>query len=723
VLSDKTAAAGIPSTAMQPQALELDALEDYLTLSQPGSARERDKRVAEVLDGSIETVDEGSLNAFREAARRRIRETAPALADFEVGTITLPTGLGKTFSGITGAFSLRDELHKRSSTSQKPVVVYALPYTSIIEQTREHFEDERIFNADPAGREFTVHHYLTDTVTYADGEDDPRTGQTNLDISRPDAQLLGESWRAGVVLTTFVQLFESLAGPTNAQGLKLSALQNSVIILDEPQAIPKSWWGATRRLVRLLLDQYDARVISMTATQPTLFTEGDFETISLLDGRDDDDSQSKSLTFEERAYNAVPRVRYRIDESVGTFSPERRTDPVTHSDAAGRLVDDALSTNGESRSVLSVCNTIASSRELTERVVDDLEGRGRTVTHIGDTLETVLERLDRVSGELPDPDRVTTVVLQELGCTRTGDGSQTVWTAPDIEDAAYVGTFNSRYRPLDRRILIRIADTLSTLGVPFVFVSTQAIEAGVDISFARAYRDIGPLDSIVQTAGRCNRSFEWGTEGGMVTVWTLASPESDARDITEETPPAKYIYSEGGHLRFIAELLLDIGSESGSESVAATALERKAVPQYFEGIEERPFSRDELIEYIDDCEAETLGRESLINQDYQTVDILVAVTDADRKRIEDLAEAFSRFRGAGFEKLDDLVDLRVSVPVRDLEENLTDHVRVDHTGRGDTEGVDVFVHSGTEATGEYALNRGGFLSDVDDGLAGRFTLS
>jgi len=66
--------------------------------------------------------------------------------------------------------------------------------------------------------------------------------------------MLGEAWRDGTVLTTFVQLFESLAGPTNRQGLKLPSLESSIIILDEPQALPKDWWGAIQRLLDIVTD-------------------------------------------------------------------------------------------------------------------------------------------------------------------------------------------------------------------------------------------------------------------------------------------------------------------------------------------------------------------------------------------------------------------------------------------------------------------------------------
>ncbi|OQX06466.1 MAG: hypothetical protein BWK80_50685 [Desulfobacteraceae bacterium IS3] len=54
-----------------------------------------------------------------------------------------------------------------------------------------------------------------------------------------------------------------------------------------------------------------------------------------------------------------------------------------------------------------------------------------------------------------------------------------------------------------------------------IVVSTQLIEAGVDVSFRNVYRDFGPLDSVVQVAGRCNRNGEYGELGGEMTLINL----------------------------------------------------------------------------------------------------------------------------------------------------------------------------------------------------------
>lgn len=84
---------------------------------------------------------------------------------------------------------------------------------------------------------------------------------------------------------------------------------------------------------------------------------------------------------------------------------------------------------------------------------------------------------------------------------------------------------SSRLCPAHRfAVLANVRQRLdSTNPQPCRLVSTQLIEAGVDVDFPAVFRAFGPLDSIIQTAGRCNR--EGRMPGlGRVTVFHPADP-------------------------------------------------------------------------------------------------------------------------------------------------------------------------------------------------------
>ena len=71
---------------------------------------------------------------------------------------------------------------------------------------------------------------------------------------------------------------------------------------------------------------------------------------------------------------------------------------------------------------------------------------------------------------------------------------------------------------------------------PVICISTQLIEAGVDISMACVIRALGGLDSIAQAAGRCNRH---GEKEGKGQVWVLNLQEQDFTQILPDIQAGK----------------------------------------------------------------------------------------------------------------------------------------------------------------------------------------
>jgi len=707
-LADKTHAMDVPEEyVFDLETLDKDAIEHHIA-----SLR------ADLPDSG----QTATLNDERERARRQaVKGVHNWLTDGRetpsIATLTLPTGLGKTFTGLSAAFETRNILGQNGDTDSP--IIYALPYTSIIEQTKEIFENPDLWGADPQASALTVHHYLSETVVY-------RSGHAHADIDDTDAdetaRFLGETWRDGTILTTFVQLFESLTGPTNGQGLKLSALHNSVVILDEPQALPKDWWDGIKRLLELLTEEYDARVIAMTATQPTLVRN--LDTVSLLTaGRDHDTADcahcSAGLDYStplppappETYFGKADRVRYRIHESA--LSRQVGVDPthVGYETAASRVLEAARPQG----SALAVCNTIGSSRALTT-AVNDAAG----VTHLGGLISKVLHQLEiNAADPSTRPAPVVKRVLELIKSSETVEKDRS--GADSTDDSVLLLTLNSRYRPFDRRIIVNLADELSTSEQPFVLVSTQAVEAGVDLSFETVFRDLAPLDSIVQAAGRCNRSYEWERNGGTVEVWLLADPDEETPTNPTSKPPAYYVYERGatddgvpGHLRLISEVLADTNN---SGLIPDNAFSRDAVKQYFQQLNEKSLSAGDIREHIDTAQGRWLSKQSLISG-RETVDVLVGHTDSERTTIEAMTDRFVNNDPTAYDSLQAAAGIRVSLP-RDAIESAPMVSRLDAKERG-SDGVRVFRFTGGNAL-RYDLEDGG-LRPVEDSVGSRFTV-
>lgn len=202
--------------------------------------------------------------------------------------LTVPTGGGKTLSSL--AFALWHALahhHER--------IIYAIPYTSIIDQTANVFRE--LLGNDQA---FIEHH---SNMSVRDPEN-----ATRQEIRR---RLIAENWDASLIATTTVQLFESLFSRSPSKCRKLHNIANSVIVLDEVQMLPVYFLTPILDVLRELCAHYSVTVVLCTATQPDFVSRQNFE--GLPDIRE-------IIPHPEKYFASLKRVEYQLPRAGEKWS-------------------------------------------------------------------------------------------------------------------------------------------------------------------------------------------------------------------------------------------------------------------------------------------------------------------------------------------------------------------------------------------------------------------
>lgn len=369
-----------------------------------------------------------AVNTLRADILRQCRDKAALPAGFF--SLTVPTGGGKTLSSL--AFALT---HAQAHGKRR--VIYAIPYTSIIEQTADVFRD--VFKT--LGDEVLIEHH-----SQADAAEKDETARSRLAC---------ENWDAPLVVTTNVQLFESLFAAKTSRCRKLHNIVNSIIVLDEAQQLPPEFLQPILDALNLLVKHYGVTVVLCTATQPALNTTDYFDASKNLRGLD---QVREIIDNPDALFNALKRVDVELPKDFQT--------PTPWADIATRIAAEDC--------VLAIVGTRKAARELQRLLPSD-------TLH----LSALMCGAHRKS--------VIDQIKARLKAKREGR---------DME--------------------------------PLRVVSTQLVEAGVDIDFPVVYRAMAGLDSLAQAAGRCNREGRLEAQGRVVVF------------VPPEPPPI-------GHLRKAAQ--------------------------------------------------------------------------------------------------------------------------------------------------------------------------
>jgi len=491
--ADKTQAGSGSDTLPQPKLFDFQRIESYKSHLSKGQA---------------------DIIKRRETAFREVMENFDKGKGSRVFTLVLPTGMGKTLTGLSVALKLaKEDGHKR--------IIYSLPFLSIIDQTEMVLRNGLNLKS---SEELLVYHHLAEP-TYKESDK-----EYDFDVGR----VFYEGWNSGVILTTFYQLFYTLLGLENGYLRRFNKFKDAIIILDEIQALPPKYWLFVKESLNHLSQNLNARIILMTATNPFIYKEGEaFELVEKSKYR-------KGLS----RYRMVIELQGRGIEELAKEVAER----------VEREKD---------KSFLIILNTIASSQNFYKilRGIVDVP-----MTYLS-TAVVPYERKERIKG------------IKE-----------------------------GRYR---------------------VVVSTQVVEAGMDIDFDVVYRDFAPLDSLNQSAGRCNRNGERSV--GEVRVVKLKNEKNEEF--------ARKIY-DGIILLNTTEELLKNSSELSERELL------ELIDKYYEMVWNKKSQGEskELLESVKQLKYEDLTKFKLIEEEPYKHQVFVVLNDEAKKVLERVKEVIRNVR-------------------------------------------------------------------------------
>jgi CRISPR-associated endonuclease/helicase Cas3 len=383
-------------------------------------------------------------NRLRSHVRITVNEALEQedILKYRLFTLTAPTGIGKTLTALDFALKLRDKLPGH------PQIITALPFINIIEQTLAEYE--KVLKG--KGAHILGHYQYADLFRDADADDESRSENDN-DAEREYSQrrMLLNTWQSDIVVTSFVQLLQTLISNRNRMLLKFHHFANAIVVMDEVQNISLGQAPFIGSMIYYCSRFLNTRFVLMTATRPLIFELAQREIIDKFDpGVNIQESVKELLPDAESIYRKFHRTRI-----VPLLDP--KTESV---EAFCELFGQNWN---ENKSCLVVCNKVNRSLEVFDAVKAHLKAKN-----------------------LDNP----------------------------------VFYLSTNVLPADRQgFILQMKVMLASDGPKPILIATQVVEAGVDLDFDCGFRDLGPIDAIVQVAGRINRENSEDRAGSPLYVF------------------------------------------------------------------------------------------------------------------------------------------------------------------------------------------------------------
>ncbi|MEX1211959.1 MAG: CRISPR-associated helicase Cas3' [Balneolaceae bacterium] len=420
------------SLLIESDKLDASDTEPYGPVSLPENAVDKRPNFGKPLypEGDLQTFSQNELRNFvRSEVVKNLGQKD--ILQKKIFTLAAPTGIGKTMTALDFSLKLRKKIE--TEEGYLPQIIYGLPFINIIEQALSEYEVT-------LGEGKILGHYQYADVFGADKADENSLKDEERSYSRK--KMAWDTWQSDIVITSFVQLFQTLIGNRNKLLKKFHHFAESIIILDEVQTLSIEKLPVIGAALYYLCRYLNARVILMTATQPKLF-----------------ELMERELEIKIEEEHLKPFNLLKRDWEVFSCFNRTRIVPLIEEKIDNEaFVEYFFSKWSSPQSCLIVLNKVSRSIELF----------GLLKVHLQDK---------------------------------------------DVE-LIYLST---NITPVERKQRIeRIKNLLTTKTC--ILVSTQVVEAGVDLDFDMGFRDLGPIDSIVQVAGRINRENSGDRKGAPLYV-------------------------------------------------------------------------------------------------------------------------------------------------------------------------------------------------------------
>lgn len=258
--------------------------------------------------------------------------------------------------------------------------------------------------------------------------------------------------------------------------------------------------------------------------------------------------------------------------------------------------------------------------------------------------------LDDLAGRIVEENESVLVILSTI------DDTKALYEELEGSVEAQIELLNTHFTPEDRQNKIERCDQITdpekgSNAERVILISTQLIEAGVDISFPVLYRDICPVPSVVQSAGRCNRNGE-AEDKGKVVVFDLHRKERSRANLI-------YRGRDGGFLDYARQVfpgqtfeepeLLDVQRGFFDEYIHdKTLFGVHFGPRYTK--DEIEDGRLDFLARMKEGHFEEIGKFQLIDPDYHGEEYRFYVPGEDDWRFEQLKDAYHELVDIPFDK-------------------------------------------------------------------------